>query len=348
MEKQQYAKLSQKELKALPDYVTEYYLNKNLSYTTSYQYLTEIRRFFDWLRNSGISNAETNKDVKLTTLEHLKRTDVMLYIDFLRNKRNRQDKSDSPSTINRSINALKSLFYYLTAIADNNDGEPYFYRNVMQKIGLLGSSKTLNYRAHELESKMYQGKIKHEFLDFLENKYESTLDEYTKRRFMSNKQRNIAIIALMLGTGARVSEVANTNVNDLNLNSSTLDVTRKGGQRDTVPIAPWTKRYLRDYLEIRHLYNPSKQEKALFLTRYRGAHRITSNTIEAFVKKYSTDFGRPSTPHKFRHTLASELYAVTKDSVMVSQQLGQRGTSATDLYTHVESQKQLDALKKIR
>ena len=218
----------------------------------------------------------------------------------------------------------------------------------MQKIGLLGSSKTLNYRAHELESKMYQGKIKHEFLDFLENKYESTLDEYTKRRFMSNKQRNIAIIALMLGTGARVSEVANTNVNDLNLNSSTLDVTRKGGQRDTVPIAPWTKRYLRDYLETRHLYNPSKQEKALFLTRYRGAHRITSNTIEAFVKKYSTDFGRPSTPHKVRHTLASELYAVTKDSVMVSQQLGQRGTSATDLYTHVESQKQLDALKKIR
>ncbi len=69
--------------------------------------------------------------------------------------------------------------------------------------------------------------------------------------------------------------------------------------------------------------------------------------LKKMVKKYSTAFGHPLTPHKLRHTLASELYQVTKDQVLVSQQLGQKGTSATDLYTHVDQQQQRDALKEI-
>ena len=76
--------------------------------------------------------------------------------------------------------------------------------------------------------------------------------------------------------------------------------------------------------------------------------RITSNAIERFVSKYSEAFGRRLTPHKLRHTLASELYEETKDKVLVSQQLGQRGTSATDLYTHVDQDKQKNALNKIK
>ena len=65
------------------------------------------------------------------------------------------------------------------------------------------------------------------------------------------------------------------------------------------------------------------------------------------VNKYSASFGYPLTPHKLRHTLASELYEVTKDQVLVAQQLGQKGTTATDLYTHVDQRKQRDALNQI-
>ena len=64
--------------------------------------------------------------------------------------------------------------------------------------------------------------------------------------------------------------------------------------------------------------------------------RITTNAVEKMVNKYSASFGKPLTPHKLRHTLASELYEVTKDQVLVAQQLGQKGTTATDLYTHVD------------
>ena len=349
METNKYLNLIQTELQNMPDYIKEYNFGTNHSLATSYQYLTEIRRFFDWLRTEGISRVNNNKQVTVETLANLHRNDIMLYINYLGHTKNQQGHLNSPTTINRSINALRSLFKFLTITADNNDGQPYFERNVMLKIDSLNDTKTLNYRAHVLESHMYIGNLKYQFLDFIENEYEQRCNKQALPSFKVNKQRDIAIIALILGTGIRVSECAGINVADLNLRKATLDVTRKGGQRDSVPIAEWTLDYLIDYKKVRkHRYNVTKRESALFLTNWhQQTKRITSNAIEKMVNKYSAAFGHPLTPHKLRHTLASELYGVTKDQVLVAQQLGQKGTTATDLYTHVDQTKQRQALNDI-
>lgn len=349
METDKYLKLIQEELENLPDYVNEYYLGTNHAVTTTYQYLTEIRRFFDWLRTSGLVEQASNKEIAVDTLANLRRNDVMLYIDYLQHTTNAQGRLNSPTSINRSINALRSLYKYLTVTADNNDGEPYFYRNVMLKIDSLNDTKTLNYRAHSLASHMYRGEMKFDFIRFIQNEYPQKCDKRAVHAYKINKERDIAIIALILGTGVRVSEAANVNLADLNLKQSLLDVTRKGGQRDSVPIAPWAITYLQQYQAIRaQRYHALKKDTAFFLTLYHQQTRqMTANAIEKMVKKYSTAFGHPLTPHKLRHTLASEMYEVTKDQVLVAQQLGQKGTSATDLYTHVDQQQQRDALKQI-
>lgn len=349
MEADKYLKLIQEELAKLPDYVNEYYLGTNHAITTTYQYLTEIRRFFDWLRTSGIVKASNNQSIPTTVLAKLRRNDIMLYIDHLKHSTNVQGRLNSPTSINRSINALRSLFKFLTVTADVKDGEPYFYRNVMLKIDSLNDTKTLNYRAHNLASHMYRGQMKFDFINFIRNEYPQKCDKRARPAFKRNYERDIAIITLILGTGVRVSEAANVNLADLNLKQQLLDVTRKGGQRDSVPIAPWAVPYLKSYLAIRaQRYYAHKKDTACFLTVYHGqTHRMTANSIEKMVKKYSTAFGHPLTPHKLRHTLASELYDVTKDQVLVAQQLGQKGTSATDLYTHVDQKEQRAALKKI-
>ena len=350
MDQEHYAKLINRELRNLPFYVNEFYLAKNLSITTKYQYITEIRRFLTWLIQEGLSSADNCKNVSLKTLEHLKRDDVMFYIDSLKNKTNKQNKYNSPTTINRTINALRSLYTFLTVTADNNNGEPYFYRNVMAKIDSLPASKTLNYRANELKTHMYRGQKKHDFLDFLSNKYEKQVNNNIAGHFVRNKERDIAVIALMLGTGVRVQEAASANFKDLNMQASMLNVVRKGGQKDAVPIARWVLPYIKNYLAVRNdRYPGAEDEIALFASLQNGkAKRLTSGAIEQFVAKYSAAFGSRITPHKLRHTLASELYAVTQDSVLVSQQLGQRGTSATDLYTHVDQTEQKDALNNIK
>ena len=349
MEADKYLPLIQEELKKLPDYVNEYYLGTNHAVTTTYQYLTEIRRFFNWLRVSGLSTAEENTAISTKTLEKLRRSDIMLYIDHLRHTTNAQGRLNSPTSINRSINALRSLFKFLTVTADVNDGEPYFYRNVMAKIDSLNDTKTLNYRAHTLAAHMYRGQMKFDFIDFIKNGYPQKCDKRALPAFKVNKERDIAIIALILGTGVRVSEAANVDLADLNMKQRLLDVIRKGGQKDSVPIAPWAIQYIQDYLTIRaQRYHALKKDTAFFLTVYHGqTRRMTANAIERMVKKYSTAFGHPLTPHKLRHTLASEMYEVTKDKVLVAQQLGQKGTSATDLYTHVDQNQQRAALNKI-
>ena len=50
------------------------------------------------------------------------------------------------------------------------------------------------------------------------------------------------------------------------------------------------------------------------------------------------------TPHKLRHTLATRLYDATKSQVLVSHQLGHASTQVTDLYTHIVSDEQKNAL----
>lgn len=194
MEDTKYLELIRSELAKMPPYVQEYNLVTHHSLTTTYQYLTELRRFFDWLRQEGISNAETNAEIEISTLENLKRTDIMLYVDRLRHTKNQQGRLNSPTTINRSINALRSLYKFLTVTSDHNDGEPYFYRNVMLKIKSLNDTQTLNYRAHMLESHMYTGKLKFEFLDFLKHDYEQLCNNRAKSAFKKNQVRDMAII----------------------------------------------------------------------------------------------------------------------------------------------------------
>lgn len=238
------------------------------------------------------------------------------------------------------------MYKYLTITADKNNGEPYFDRNVMLKINSLPYTSTLNYRAHALEAHMYTGNLKYQFMDFLDQKFSGLCSGRALSSFKQNKERDMAVIALILGTGIRVSECAGVDMKDLNLKEATLDITRKGGQRDSVPVADWTLPYLEKYLAIRaDRYKAPATNKAFFLTSYhQECRRMTTNAIEKMVGKYSAAFGHPLTPHKLRHTVASELYQATKDQVMVAQQLGQKGTSATDLYTHVDQREQRAAL----
>lgn len=130
----------------MPDFVKEYQLETRHSLTTSYQYLTEIRRFFSWLIAENLTQAKSSSQVLPSDLEKLSRSDVMLYLDKLEHSKNKQGHLNSPTTVNRSLNALRSLYKYLTITADKNNGEPYFDRNVMLKINFLPYTSTLNYR----------------------------------------------------------------------------------------------------------------------------------------------------------------------------------------------------------
>ena len=326
----------------MPWFVLEYYQSKlsvPYSFTTLYEYLKEYKRFFDWLIDSGISDADDIASIDIKTLENLTKKDMESFVLYLRERPSLNTYSKkqgvSQTTINRTLSALSSLYKYLTEEVEGPDGEPYFYRNVMKKVSTKKKKETLAARDETME-----------FLDYVENEYEVKLSNRAKSSFYKNKERDLAIIALLLASGVRLSEAVNLDLKDINLKMMVIDVTRKGGKRDSVNVASFAKPYLETYLSIRDKrYKAEKQDVALFLTEYRGVpNRIDASSIEKMVAKYSQDFKIRVTPHKLRHTLATRLYDATKSQVLVSHQLGHASTQVTDLYTHIVNDEQKNAL----
>ena len=345
------------ELKAImPWFILDYYQSKltvPYSFTTLYEYLKEYRRFFEWLLDAGISDADLIADIDLKTLENLSKKDMETFILYLRERPSLNTYSTkqgvSQTTINRTLSALSSLFKYLTEEVEDKNGEPYFYRNVMKKVATKKQKETLASRAENIKQKLFLGDETMEFLEYVDCEYEVKLSNRAKSSFYKNKERDLAIIALLLASGVRLSEAVNLDLKDLNLKMMVIDVTRKGGKRDSVNVAGFAKPYLEQYLEIRQTrYKAEKQDTALFLTEYRGIpNRIDASSVEKMVGKYSQDFKIRVTPHKLRHTLATRLYDATKSQVLVSHQLGHASTQVTDLYTHIVNDEQKNALDKL-
>ncbi|GBG97220.1 tyrosine recombinase XerS [Lactococcus termiticola] len=340
----------------MPDYVLDYYQSKlavPYSLNTLYEYLKEYERFFSWLIDSGVADCEKIADIPLELLEKMTKKDMESFILFLRERPllngNATARGVSQTTINRTISALSSLYKYLTEEVEGPDGEPYFYRNVMKKVQTKKKAETLSSRAENIKGKLFLGDESQDFLDHIDQDYELTLSNRAKSSFLKNKERDLAIIALILASGIRLSEAVGIDVKDLNLKTMVVEVTRKGGKRDAVNIARFAEAYLIKYLEIREKrYKPEKAEKALFLTSYRGmASRIDASSVEKMVAKYSQEFKVRVTPHKLRHTLATRLYAQTNSQVLVSHQLGHASTQVTDLYTHIVDEEQKNALDEL-
>ena len=138
----------------MPWYVLEYYQSKlsvPYSFTTLYEYLKEYRRFFEWLKDSDLVSVERIADIPLDVLEHLTKNDMETFILYLRERpllnANTSQNGVSQTTINRTLSALSSLFKYLTEEVENEQGEPYFYRNVMKKVSTKKKKETLAARA---------------------------------------------------------------------------------------------------------------------------------------------------------------------------------------------------------
>ncbi|GEP22752.1 tyrosine recombinase XerS [Lentilactobacillus diolivorans] len=355
MKKSSYIANNETLIQEMPNYVQDYYLEKStipLSPATLYQYLNEFHRFFAWMIETGVTNASTMAMISLTDLEKFRKQDMELYKAFLLNRGKQTAKNPqgtlSHRTVNRSLNALSALFRYLTEESENADGEPYFYRNVMKKIALVPDSETYQTRARNIKDKLMLGNADVHYLDFILNDYPKQIKgKRVHKMYERDRQRDVAINALMLGTGIRVSELVNANVKDINLTKATVSVQRKGGKRDSVPIANWVMPYIEPYLAIRKQhYHATKVTPALFLTK--GAdqpRRISTATVELLVAKYSQAFNHVRiTPHKLRHTLASKLYLETNNEHLVATQLGQSSTKATGLYTHIVDTTQKKAL----
>ncbi|WP_232336684.1 site-specific integrase [Planococcus lenghuensis] len=142
------------QLTTMPFYVVEYVRSKKragLSANTLLQYLYHYQHFFKWLLREGLTDAANAASISYSTLEKLRKQDIELYIEYLQEEsihyEQETTKKRGKDVVNLSVHALKSLFNYLTKETENEDGESYFYRNVMSKIVMHTKKETASRRA---------------------------------------------------------------------------------------------------------------------------------------------------------------------------------------------------------
>lgn len=345
-------------LQDMPFYVVEYVRAKKratYSVRSLSGYLHDYKRFFDWLRQEGFTDAEKNADIPFTVLETLKKKDMELFFEMLMEEKIEKREgifiNRSVDSTTRFIQSLKSLFNYLTQESENDEGECYFYRNVMVKIKSPKKSESTARRSKRISANTFSSSEMANFLHFVREDYVQTLNSRQAARHEYNRLRDVAIISLLLGSGMRVNEAAGLLITDIDLIHGDVHALRKGNKLDTISITDTAMKDLKNYLDAREqLYKPDKKNLFVFLTKYRGkANPISVESIEKLVKKYSEAFmdGKRLSPHKLRHSFAKGFLDEGGSLVALRDQLGHNSIETTSLYTNLSQEEQRQVLRRM-
>jgi integrase/recombinase XerC/integrase/recombinase XerD len=136
--------------------------------------------------------------------------------------------------------------------------------------------------------------------------------------------RDKLIVRTIYATGVRVSELCNINIEDIDFDEHTIRIRGKGDKIRIVFVDDDTLSEILGFVKNR-IVGP------LFVGQ-QGKH-ISSRAIQHIFKHYA-----PSgiTPHKIRHSYASELYRRSKNLRVVQENLGHTSIKTTEIYLHTD------------
>jgi integrase len=328
-------------LNELPWYVEEFINHKlrKLSTASLFNYCHDYKIFFNWMLSEQLWTGNL-KDIPLDRLERMTVMEVEGFLNFLHYQLNNKEL-----TVNRKLSALKSLFNYLQNIAETSDLKPYINRNVMAKIEFNEIKESMETKANKMEGKILLGDEYERFRLFVAHDYGEMFKDNKKlyNFYQLNKERDTAIISLILGSGLRLSELVGLDLEDIDFSKYSARVIRKGNKEQFVFFSQVAMADLQEYLSVRtSKYQLDKNTKALFVAASMGpkgkTRRLTARSVEKLVEKYAAAFGKPSlSVHKLRHSFATRYHFEINDVPKLRRQLGHSSIQTTMIYTHIKN-----------
>ena len=149
--------------------------------------------------------------------------------------------------------------------------------------------------------------------------------------------RDRALLEVLYGTGARISEAVGLDVDDLDLTDGTVLLRGKGGKERLVPVGSYAREAVEAYL-VRgraELVTTRAVGGALFLNARGG--RLSRQSAWAVLGGAADRAGvtRDVSPHTLRHSFATHLLDGGADVRVVQELLGHSSVSTTQIYTLV-------------
>lgn len=306
-------------LKTMPSFCRDYFrgIEPTTTAKTRIGYGYDIRTFFRFLmsENPFFKNAQMT-DICLSDLDQLQPVDIEEYLEYLKYYTyDGQVFTNDERGIKRKFASLRSFFLYY------------------QKRDLLRHNPTVVVdmpKIHDREIIRLDADEVSDLLELVEHGGDH-LSGMKKVYYEKNKQRNIAIFTLFLGTGIRVSECVGLDIEDVDFKNNRIRIIRKGGKEEYVYFGEEVANALKSYIteERVHVKPREGHEHALFYSIQK--RRISVQAIENLVNEYTSQITsfKHITPHKLRSTYGTALYQQTGDIYLVAEVLGHNDVNTT-------------------
>jgi integrase/recombinase XerC len=162
--------------------------------------------------------------------------------------------------------------------------------------------------------------------------------------------RDRLMLELLYGSGLRVSELFQLDIDAVSVRDAEVRVVGKGRKERVVPLSGKALEALEAYLprrsELRHPKTGVLDERALLVTRL--GRRLSVRRIQRLVQRYGAlGAGRPDLhPHALRHSCATHLLEGGADLRVIQELLGHASLATTQRYTHVSLDQLLNVYDK--
>jgi len=157
--------------------------------------------------------------------------------------------------------------------------------------------------------------------------------------------RDAAVLALLYGSGLRISEALGLKVKDIPQpgRGDTIIVTGKGNKTRMVPVLPAVLRLVADYMTLCPYDGPP--DRHVFVGEKGGP--LSPRIIQLVMARLrgALDLAETATPHALRHSFATHLLSRGGDLRAIQELLGHASLSTTQIYTGIDSERLLQVYR---
>ena len=281
----------------LPTFVETFFrgIEPNTSVKTRIAYAFDLRTFFYYITEElEYFYGKKVKQLLVEDLDKITSIDIEKFIEFLSFYSLPHYKN--PEQFITYTNANSGKGRKLSTVRT-------FYRYLFKKELITSNPATLVDLPKTKEKPIIRLEVDEvaNLLDLIDSG--ETLTPSQKKYHDHNKERDLALIALLLGTGIRVSECVGLDIDHFNFENNSFRITRKGGNETILYFSDEVMHILTNFLTIRETITPYPgHENAFFLSLQRK--RLGVSAIQKLVKKYAAIITplKNISPHKLRST----------------------------------------------
>ena len=157
--------------------------------------------------------------------------------------------------------------------------------------------------------------------------------------------RDAAVLALLYGSGLRISEALGLKRGDIPApgRGDAVTVTGKGNKQRMVPLLPQVTQLVADYVRLCPYDLPV--DGPLFIGVRGGP--LSPRIVQLVMERLRGALSLPdsATPHALRHSFATHLLARGGDLRAIQELLGHASLSTTQIYTAVDTERLLEVYR---